>query len=182
VSEDVSVERLPVAQAAEVLGVTRDAIHKRIQRGTIDYEKGDDGRFYVFVDTSTQWLHSSKDTSTDTSTDESRVESGALISEMRGRIEDLRAQLEAERQAHAEARRLLLSALEKIPPAIEAPSEPPESPTAATPQPGRVEPQAPLEEAQEAPEMHMPEAGGGPLPRDRQTPSERPWWRRMFGG
>jgi hypothetical protein len=53
-----------------------------------------------------------------------------------------------------------------------------ESPEGATPQPGRVEPQAPLEEAPgEAPEMHMPEAGGGPLPRDRQTPSERPWWR-----
>jgi hypothetical protein len=180
VSEDVSVERLPVAQAAEVLGVTRDAIHKRIHRGTIDYEKGDDGRFYVFVDTSTQWLHSSKDTSTDTSTDESKVESEALISEMRGRIEDLRAQLEAERQAHAEARRLLLSALEKIPPAIEAPSEPPESPTAATPQPGRVEPQPAVQstQAQESPEMAMPEAGGGP----QRTPSERPWWRRMFGG
>jgi hypothetical protein len=42
---------------------------------------------------------------------------------MREHIEDLRAQLEAERQAHAEARRLLLSALEKIPPAIEAPTQ-----------------------------------------------------------
>jgi hypothetical protein len=63
VSEDVSVERLPVAQAAEVLGVTRDAIHKRIHRGTIAYEKGDDGRFYVYVDTSTEGLDSSTDTS-----------------------------------------------------------------------------------------------------------------------
>ena len=64
------------------------------------------------------------------------------------------------------------------------PSEPPESPSEATPQPGRVEPQPAVEstQAQESPEMAMPEAGGGPLPRDQQAASERPWWRRMFGG
>jgi outer membrane biosynthesis protein TonB len=44
-------------------------------------------------------------------------------------------------------------------PEIEAPSEHREASTEATEQPGRVEPQAPLEE-----------------------PSERPWWRRVFGG
>ncbi len=91
----------------------------------------------------------------------------------------------AERQAHAETRRLLLSALEKIPPAIEPPSEVRESPSEATEQPGRVVPQPSVESAQEpreSSEMHMPEAGGGPLPRDQQRASERPWWRRMFGG
>jgi DNA-directed RNA polymerase specialized sigma24 family protein len=45
VSEDVSVERLSVAEAAEALGVTRDAIHKRIRRGSVEHEKGADGRF-----------------------------------------------------------------------------------------------------------------------------------------
>jgi hypothetical protein len=30
--------------------------------------------------------------------------------------------------------------------------------------------------------MAMPSAGGGPLPRDQQEATERPWWRRMFGG
>ena len=69
-SEDVSVEPLSVAEAAEALGVTRDAIHKRINRGTIEYQKGEDGRYFVYVDTSTQRL----DLSTDTSKDESKVE------------------------------------------------------------------------------------------------------------
>jgi DNA-binding transcriptional MerR regulator len=67
---------------------------------------------------------------------------------------------------------------------LEALREARESPTAATEQPGRVEPQTPLEgapEPRESSEMHMPEVGGGPLPRDQQRPSERPWWRRMFG-
>ena len=40
----------------------------------------------------------------------------------------------------------------------------------------RGEESSPLE-AQESHEMHMPEVHGDP-----QTPSERPWWRRMFGG
>ena len=70
-------------------------------------------------------------------------------------------------------------------PAQEEPiQEPPGAPPEATPQPGRVAPQPAVEsmQAQESPEMAMPEAGGGPLPRDQQTPTERPWWRRVFGG
>jgi hypothetical protein len=46
-------------------------------------------------------------------------------------IQTLREQLEAERQAHAEARRLLAAALERIPPAIEAPRDARESPLSA---------------------------------------------------
>jgi hypothetical protein len=63
--------------------------------------------------------------------------------------------------------------------ATEALRKPRESPSEATEQPGRVEPQPAVEgtqEAQESHEMHMPSAGGGPLPRDQQEPSERRWW------
>jgi hypothetical protein len=64
--------------------------------------------------------------------------------------------------------------------ATEALRKPRESPTGATEQPGRVEPQPAVEgtqKGQESHEMHMPEVHGGP-----ETPTERPWWRRMFGG
>jgi hypothetical protein len=91
VSEDVSVERLSVAEAADVLGVTRDAIHKRINRGTIQHEKGEDGRFYVYVDTSTEGL----DSSTDKSKDESKVEVlERLVESHENRIASLERQLE----------------------------------------------------------------------------------------
>jgi hypothetical protein len=89
------------------------------------------------------------------------------------------------------ARLGVTTALERVRTQLGAP-EPRETPSEATPQPGRVAPQTPLEgargedssplEPQESSEMHMPEVGGGPLPRDQQRPSERPWWRRMFGG
>ena len=77
----------------------------------------------------------------------------------------------------AAARLAVTSALERVRSRLGIPE--------ATPQPGRGEPQTPLEGAQEtreSSEMHMPEAGGAPLPHDQQRPSERPWWRRMFGG
>jgi flagellar biosynthesis GTPase FlhF len=77
-------------------------------------------------------------------------------------IATLREQLQAERQAHAEARRLLAAALERIP-AIEAPEEASEA----------------AETAQEEPD------GGedpGPGTSEAQEGAQRPWWRRMFGG
>ena len=110
--------------------------------------------------------------------------SDALISEMRSHLADLRAQLQAERQAHAEGRRLLAAALERIPPQLEPPEqetapEPRESPETATPQPGRVEPQTTIEAAGETERAgratsHESAMGGGSL--------RRSWWRRMFGG
>jgi hypothetical protein len=81
----------------------------------------------------------------------------------------LREQLEAGRLAHGETRRLLLSALEKIPPAIEASPEPRESPTDATggtERGTRADKQEPLED------LGAPGSGT----------ARGSWWRRMFGG
>jgi hypothetical protein len=75
------------------------------------------------------------------------------------------------------ARLGVTTALERVRTQLGVPA-PQETLTEATEQPGRVGPQTPREPSG----MHMPEAGGGPLPHDQQTPSERPWWRRMFGG
>jgi hypothetical protein len=54
-------------------------------------------------------------------------------------IATLREQLEAERQAHAEARRIIAGLVERIPPALEAPSDERESPSEATEAPDRAE-------------------------------------------
>jgi len=164
-----------------MLDTTVDVLRKRAQRGTIAHERDEYGRVWILVDPD----GTRHDTDQHTAGQRQDSEPGELISEMRGRIEDLREQLQAERQAHAEARRLLAAALERIPPQLEPPAEPPGAPETATPQPGRVEPQPAVESAQEpreSSEMHMPEVGGGPLPHDQQWASERPWWRRVFGG
>jgi len=70
------------------------------------------------------------------------------MSEMRGRIEDLREQLEAERQAHTESRRLL-AALERIP-AIEVPQGPADAAETVEEEPERAELRAAAGESQES--------------------------------
>ena len=153
VSEDDSVERLSVTEAAERLGVTRDAIHKRIRMGSIEHEQGADGRFYVYVDTST----TAADTSTDVSIDD---RTDLLIAEMQDRIGSLE-------EANRENRRIIAALTSRIPEieapaASSAPTDAPGPPTEATEQPGRVEPQASVEGTQEGAERVS-------------------WWRRMFG-
>ena len=39
-----------VAEVAEALGISRDAVRKRIERGSLEAEKGDDGTWTVFLD------------------------------------------------------------------------------------------------------------------------------------
>jgi chromosome segregation ATPase len=116
-----SSSRVSVYQAAEVMGVTVDAIRKRISRGTIPHERDEDGRVWILLDTDQDAASNVQDT------DRPLSDSGALISEMRDRIASLERQLEQERQANSEHRRLLAAALERIPPQLEAPSEARES-------------------------------------------------------
>ena len=166
--------RLSVSEAADALGITVDAVRSRVKRGTIAHERVG-GRVYVLLDI-----------------DQSRPGRGQVTDRPGPAGEDrtdeliatLREQLQAERAAHAEARRIIAGLVERMP-QLESPSEPPGSPETATQQPGRVEPQPSIESAQEPrepSEMHMPEVGGGPLPSGQQRAPERPWWRRMFGG
>jgi chromosome segregation ATPase len=117
-----SGERASVREAAELLGTTVDAIRKRVQRGTIPYEKASDGRVWIVLDPVQDSTGHRQDT------DQPQSDSAALMSEMRDRIASLERQLEQERQANSEHRRLLAAALERIPPQLEAPSEARESP------------------------------------------------------
>jgi hypothetical protein len=150
-------ERVSVSQAADHLGTTVDAIRKRVQRGTIPHEKDAAGRVWILLDTG----RPRHDIAQDTAGQRQDGESGPLISEMRGRIEDLREQLEAERQAHAEARRIIAGLVERIP-AIEAPHQASEASEATEEQQGRGQ--------------LRPDAPGA------QEGVQRPWWRRVFGG
>jgi hypothetical protein len=168
VSEDMSVERLSVMEAAEALGVTRDAIHKRIRRGTIEYEKGEDGRFYVYVDTSTSRV----DQSAYESKGESKIEVlERLIEGQQDRIAFLERELERRGDETVRLHQIVAgltqanAQLAARVPELEAPQEAAEAPEPAEDEPERAEPRPDRVEAQE---------GVGEA-------SERSWWRRMFG-
>jgi hypothetical protein len=155
-----SRQRVTVAQAAEILGVTVEAIRGRIKRGTLKHERHS-GTVYVLLEADQSTNRTRPDT--DQTADRLQSDSTALISAKDETITTLRDQLEAERQAHAEARRLLMAALERIPPQIEAPQEARESPQTAEEERERTEPQSSTE--------------------GRQEGVQRPWrnlWRRIM--
>jgi excisionase family DNA binding protein len=117
---------MSVSEAAEFLGVTEDAVRKRIHRGKIRYDRDSDGRYLVYP--------TQEDIRQTTDTNYVQPESGALISSLEARIASLEAQLEQANERDRENRRLLAAALERIPPQLEAPSETPsETPESPVP-------------------------------------------------
>lgn len=139
--------RLTVQQAAAHLGISEGAVRNRIKRGTLRSER-EAGRVYVLL---------AGPANRDESNDESQL------------VAVLREQLQAERQAHSEARRLLAAALERIP-AIEAPASP-----------ERESPET-VEEASEGAEPRPSTEGSRAGAQGAQSEVRRPWWRRVLGG
>jgi len=144
--------RYTVTEAAEILGITVEAVRGRIKRGTIGHERTDDG---VFVWLDTDQFETRREPDEDRTNDRAQ-----LVEALRAQVADLREQLAAERAANSENRRLLAAALERIP-AIEAPQEASESPESAAPASDTTESRSTPEEPQE-------------------PTSPRPWWRRIF--
>jgi hypothetical protein len=134
--------RLTVAEAALKLGISEAGVRERIQRNQIPHERDDDGSLRVWVSPGEARHAEFRDASP-------RPESRALISEMRGRIASLEHQLEQERQANSEHRRLLVAALERIPPQLEAPQESPEDAETVEEAPEEAAPPSAAEESRD---------------------------------
>ena len=80
------LERLTVAEAATRLGVSQDAVRKRIQRNTLPWEKDEKDRIYVYLDPSEMHQATVQDTTQDVLQD-------AYIKTLKSQIEMLQDQL-----------------------------------------------------------------------------------------
>jgi hypothetical protein len=156
VENDTAGRWLDVNSAAEELGVSTDAVRKRISRGTLRSDRKD-GAVRVWLD----------DGGTEAGR-EAQVDGGALVEVLREQAEYLREQLAEEREARRRADTIIAqltqanAALVARVPELEAPQE----------QPGAPET---VEEEPESAEFRSDAAG-------RQEAVRRPWWRRVFGG
>ena len=105
-------ERVTVAEAAVRLGVKEQAVRKRIQRGTLVYDKDDDGRVHVWLD--------AEDGATRTGNDASMR---TLVQGLQNEIAYLRQEAEDWKE---EARRkdTIIMSLDQRIPEREAPTEP----------------------------------------------------------
>jgi len=117
---DSPMDRVTVPEAAVILGVTQSAVRKRIQRGTIAWDKDDEGRTFVYVDPSETSHGTETAESSDVSQGHSRDE---LLEGYRDQVEFLRRELERKDT-------LLMSLMQRVP-ELEAAPEPRDPPETA---------------------------------------------------
>jgi hypothetical protein len=117
---DSPIDRVTVPEAANILGVTQSAVRKRIQRGTIPWDKDEEGRTVVYVDPSETSHGTGMSKSRDASQGQSRDE---LLEVYRDQVEFLRRELERKDT-------LLMSLMQRVP-ELEAAPEPQDAPKAA---------------------------------------------------
>jgi hypothetical protein len=129
--------RLTLRQAADVLGISKEAVRKRAIRGSLPADKDPDGRVYVCLDVPV-------DTEVDAGADVSV--SGdprdRLIAHLQGEVEAWRE--EARRKDH-----IIAGLIERLPPQLEESQEPSESSVAGTSPGPREEPFTREEKPQE---------------------------------
>jgi excisionase family DNA binding protein len=162
---DTAQDKVTIQEAAHRLGVKEDAIRKRIQRGSMRYEKAADGRVYVWVDTTQDTAQDADRVSQDAYQDTTQDD---WLEDLREQITYLRRQLAEERDARRRADMILAQLSQanaeqaRTIRAIEAPQEASEASEPAEEQQGRGQPR--------------PDTGGA------QEHVQRAWWRRVFGG
>jgi hypothetical protein len=145
---------LDVGEAARDLGISTDAVRKRIARGSLHSDR-EDGHVRVWLDLG----------GTEAGR-EAQVDGEALVEVLQEHISDLRVQLEAEREARRRADTIIAqltqanAALAAKVPELEAAESREETTEGAAERPERAEPHSDAPGAQEA--------------------VRRPWWRRLF--
>jgi hypothetical protein len=90
------VDRLTIQEAARRLGISEGAVRKRVIRDTLNHEKDDDGRVYVYLDTGgRQRVDGGRDEGVDPN-------SNALISRLESEVEFLRDQVRRQQEIIAQ--------------------------------------------------------------------------------
>jgi excisionase family DNA binding protein len=147
------LDRLTVSQAAERLGVTQDAVRKRISRGTIRHDKDHDGRIFVYLDSFEIESETVQDRDQDQESE--TVQDGGQDKYTRS-LED---QINFLRQELERKDTIIMSLTQRIPELESAP------------------------ELRDAPQTDSESTKNGtPGPEDQERPQERrSWWRRFFG-
>jgi hypothetical protein len=156
-----ATERFTVSEAAEILGITAEAVRQRIRRGTLPSERDEVGSVFVFLKPHKHRANRQPYADPTQPHADPTTDNTVLYERMSSEIDHLRAQLDKERDSSAELRRIIAALTQRIPelePAREASPEPRGSST------------PPSEEEADTP----------PSPKGLDQ-EKRSWWRRFFG-
>ncbi len=153
-----ATRRVTLKEAAAILGVSKEAVRKRVIRKTLRSDMGADGRRYVYLDTGGD--------------EPPTHEHDALISEMQERLAFLERELDVRTEEIRRRDTIIMNMTEAMkalnPPAQHEPVEARESPE--RPGPTETPPDSPA-----APQTatESPQVGDA---------TRRSWWRRILGG
>ena len=161
-----------VGEASRELGISSDAVRKRIARGSLRSER-QNGSVLVWLDEG--WTEAGR---------EAQVDGGPLVEDLREQVQYLRSVLNEEREARRRADMIIAqltqanAALAAKVPELEAPQEARGAPESAAEEQERAEPWSGTGGSQESAER-PPDTAEWPV---RGGSLTRPWWRRVFGG
>ena len=130
--------RTTVSEAAEILGISAEAVRGRIRRGTLPVER-EGGTVYVLIEGTER--HRTTGDQSRTTGDQPSDRTDLLIAELQDRVRSLE-------EANRENRRIIAALTSRIP-AIEAPQESSDAAEVAEEQQGRGQPHSATGEAQE---------------------------------
>ena len=111
-ASEIDDQAIRQAEAAARLGVKEQAIRKRIQRGTLTYDKDDDGHVYVYLDM--------EDRATGTDAD---AGINTLLQSLQDQVVYLRQEAEDWKEEARRKDTIIMSLTQRIP-ELEAPTEP----------------------------------------------------------
>jgi hypothetical protein len=118
-----ATRRVTLKEAAQILGVSKEAVRKRVIRGTLQSDKGEDGRRYVYIDTGGD--------------EPPTHEHDALISQMQERLAFLERELDVRTEEIRRRDTIIMNMTEAMkalnPPVPEDSSEARESPESTGP-------------------------------------------------
>jgi hypothetical protein len=162
--------RVSVAEAAVLLGLSEEAVRSRLKRGTLRKEKAPDGTVLVVLgrggsaDRPTNGTDRPT-TRTTTGQPTNQSDQWEMVKMLHEQVSFLRHQLEQEREANRENRRIIAGLVQRVP-ELEATPEPREAPETPAEETGR---------GSTAPEKQEKTS-------DDSQERKRSWWREFFFG
>ncbi len=129
-SNERATNRVTVADAARLLGLSAEAVRMRIKRGTLASEKVE-GTVFVLLDADPARSNVDPTRSNIDPTTNQTPEQTALVEVLHEQVAYLREQLDQEREANRENRRIIAGLVQRVP-ELESAPKPPESPETAT--------------------------------------------------
>ena len=150
-------QRHTVKEAADVLGITVDAVRGRIRRGTLDSVKLD-GVVYVLLDTTNREQQSDESATESADTSRQTADESGLVSDQSELVGDLRGQVDWLRREVERKDTIIMQMAQRIP-ELEAPPEP--------------------RDANETASKDV--SGSDQVPPSNTEEPRASWWKRFFG-